>query len=50
VLKGFTRIVDPGPSFQMRRLNIVTYRLWRHQIMWRRWWRHQSTRHRHFPI
>jgi len=26
VLKGSTRIVDPGPSFRMRRL----WRLWRH--------------------
>jgi len=44
------RIVDPGPSFGMRRL----WRLWRPEydvmVAWRHQRRRQSTRRRHFPI
>jgi len=40
MLKGSTRMIDPGPSFRMRLL----WRLWRHEfdvmVTWRHWWRH----------
>jgi len=40
MLKGSTRIVDPGPSFRKRR----RWRLWRHEfdvvVTWLHRWRH----------